>query len=417
MRARPDILSSDSPKGLEVYQLTGEEGVDSCHIYMESQIFTPDSRRLVVHRHAHPHGGDIDNPLHQYLLCDLADEGRLLPLTEEEGVTGPAISPDGKYFYYFAVSGIHPPFRVALKRLLLETWERETLAVVDGHLPGTGIPIGRRGYGLASIRSDGNAVVVPVFLGHGQPNPDWGLLKFHLGTGEVSLVLRGPSWCNIHPQYCRSDDPEALYDILVQENHGCVVSPDGSVQRLTREPGCDIHVIRDDGTNLRALPWGRDGVEACRGHQCWRGNTPYAIGSVDVLSGQGQGDIHLIEGEALAYPDHLGRGLPGGRFNDLTRDLADPRCDHFATDRTGDALIFDGLHEDGWKIRLAQLGKAGQDSIRTVTPLLDTKSRVGATPEKLCHPHPFFSPDGTMAFFNSNESGDLQAYMLRNFSI
>jgi Tol biopolymer transport system component len=29
------------------------------------------------------------------------------------------------------------------------------------------------------------------------------------------------------------------------------------------------------------------------------------------------------------------------------------------------------------------------------------------------HIHPFLSPDGRMAFFNSDESGRLQAYMIR----
>ena len=32
---------------------------------------------------------------------------------------------------------------------------------------------------------------------------------------------------------------------------------------------------------------------------------------------------------------------------------------------------------------------------------------------KTAHIHPFLSPDGTLAFFNSDESGVLQAYMIR----
>jgi hypothetical protein len=31
------------------------------------------------------------------------------------------------------------------------------------------------------------------------------------------------------------------------------------------------------------------------------------------------------------------------------------------------------------------------------------------------HLHPFLSPDGSMAFFNSTESGELQAYMATGF--
>ena len=33
--------------------------------------------------------------------------------------------------------------------------------------------------------------------------------------------------------------------------------------------------------------------------------------------------------------------------------------------------------------------------------------------QKEAHIHPFLSPDGSMGFFNSDESGILQAYMIR----
>ena len=60
MRERPDLISDQSPGGIEVHQLT-TESIPSSHIYMEAQIFTPDSRRLILHRSAHPHGS---NPGH-----------------------------------------------------------------------------------------------------------------------------------------------------------------------------------------------------------------------------------------------------------------------------------------------------------------------------------------------------------------
>jgi len=36
----------------------------------------------------------------------------------------------------------------------------------------------------------------------------------------------------------------------------------------------------------------------------------------------------------------------------------------------------------------------------------------GSTLNKQTHIHPFLSPDGKMAFFNSDESGVAQAYMI-----
>ncbi len=58
-------------------------------------------------------------------------------------------------------------------------------------------------------------------------------MVFDAEQGTVQLVIHGPSWCNMHPQYCRSLDPEASHDILIQENHGNVATATGGVTRLT----------------------------------------------------------------------------------------------------------------------------------------------------------------------------------------
>src|SRR5438874_6928405 len=68
LKPRPDLLDKNSPKGIEVFQLTAETDVPSCHLYMEAQIFTPDSKRFLLHRSAYAHGSDKNDPKHQYLL-------------------------------------------------------------------------------------------------------------------------------------------------------------------------------------------------------------------------------------------------------------------------------------------------------------------------------------------------------------
>ena len=100
MKIRPELVPRSEREHLEVIQLT-DELIPSSHIYMEAQIFTPDSQRLVLHRSAHPHGSDPTDPEHRYLICDLEDHGRLAPLTTEPGTTAPSISPDGNWLYYF----------------------------------------------------------------------------------------------------------------------------------------------------------------------------------------------------------------------------------------------------------------------------------------------------------------------------
>jgi hypothetical protein len=53
---RPDLLDENSPKGLEILQLTAELDVPSSHLYMEAQVFTPDSKRFILHRSQEPEG-------------------------------------------------------------------------------------------------------------------------------------------------------------------------------------------------------------------------------------------------------------------------------------------------------------------------------------------------------------------------
>ena len=101
MIPRPDLRDARTPAGVEVFQLTDDPALPSCHLYMEAQIFTPDSRRFLLHRSAHVHGSDRHDPRHRYQVCDLEHGGALTDLTHETGATAPSITPDGHAVYYF----------------------------------------------------------------------------------------------------------------------------------------------------------------------------------------------------------------------------------------------------------------------------------------------------------------------------
>ena len=408
MKPRPDLLDDKSPQGLEVIQLTTEADVPSSHLYMEAQIFTSDSQRLVLHRAATAHGGMIGDARHQYLRCDLDDNCRLTPLTEEPRVTAASVSPDDRHLYYFVDETTVGGGKLTLKRVQLDGANRETILVVDSPLPGTGFRPSCM-YPLSTISSDSQRVAISSFLGDGQAeDAPWGLMVFDIPTATVRLILQGQTWCNLHPQYSRSRDPEQCHDILVQENHGNVADPRGDVTTLVSGAGADIHVIRDDGSNFRNLPWGRDGNEQCQGHQCWRGRGDWAITSTGTRQPR---EAQLIEGQAAPYADHVGSQTPGGVRNDLSRAFDQPAFAHFATDIAGRRLISDAgpFTREGVSVWVAELGEPGQDALRDWRYLLRVRSSCG----KDAHVHPFLSPDGTMGFFNSDESGPLQAYLVR----
>ena len=407
MRYRPDLLDEKSPQGIEIIQLTTEEDVPSSHIYVEAQIFAPDSKRFLLHRSAHPHGSDKDDPEHQYLVCDLDDGCALYPLTEEMGAISPSVTADGKYVYYLVDQTEIGGGCLILKRVGIDGSDRRTVMVIDSNLPGT-IFRPSRVYPLSTISSDSKRLALPAFLGDGQtPNAPYGLMVFDLEEATVALIAYGPSWCNIHPQYSRSLDLRWCHDIMIQENHGNVHDARGRITTLVGGKGADIHVIRDDGTNLRNLPWGRDGNEFCQGHQCWRGRSTWAITSTstrDVAEGQ------LIESQTVAHDGHIGLHTPHAIRNDLSREFPGPSFAHFSTDIRGTRLATDaGPRDGGGRIFVADLDEPGQAPLRNVTFLLSPRSSWN----KNAHIHPFLSPNGSMAFFNSDESGILQAYMIR----
>lgn len=406
-KPRPDLLDEKSPPGLEVVQLTADTTVPASHLYMEAQIFTADSKRFVLHRSATAHGGSRSDPKHQYLRCDLDDNCSLHPLTDELGVTAVSVSPDDKYVYYFVDETKPGGGRLTLKRVNLDGTERETIQVIDSPLPGTEFRPSRP-YPLSTISSDGKRLAISAFLGDGQTDgAPYGLMVFDVEQATVQLVIHGPTWCNMHPQYCRSLDPDGSHDILIQENHGNVATATGGITRLTGGAGADIHVIRDDGSIFRTMPWGRDGNEFCQGHQCWRGRTRWAITSTSCRDPR---EAQLIEGLAADCAEHVGIKTLDGVRNDLSRDFPGPHFYHFATDIEGRRLVSDAgpLGKDA-SIYLAHLGEPGHAAASNFTYLLSPRS----TCNKTAHIHPFLSPDGTMAFFNSDESGILQAYMIR----
>ncbi|MCP4639151.1 MAG: hypothetical protein GY851_01890, partial [bacterium] len=342
-----------------------------------------------------------------YLLCDTENRCALSPLTEETGATAPSIRPDGQWLYYFVNETTVGGGQFTLKRVRLDGTQRETILVVDGPIPGTSYRPSRL-YPLSTISSDGKRLGLSAFMGDGNTeNAPYGLMVFDVDEASVRVVLEGPSWLNMHPQYCRATDPEGTRDVLVQENHGGVFDERGKVSRLTGGDGADIHVIRDDGTNFRAMPWGRDGTEFCQGHQCWRGDTRRAITSTSV---RGRGVCELVESPPTASDDHDGLATPGGERIMLTEGVEHPMFCHFATDSAGKRFISDyRVGSETWELYVAEFPEDAPGPLINWHRVLDSRTDPSL---KGCHIHPFLSPDGTRGFFNSTDTGKLQAYMV-----
>ena len=105
----------------------------------------------------------------------------------------------------------------------------------------------------------------------------------------------------------------------------------------------------------------------------------------------------------------MGLATPGGQRTNLSRVFPKPAFHHFATDIAGDRLITDARIGNTWLLYTAQCGPASGDPLKNWQYILDSRTDCA---KKGAHIHPFLSPDGTKGFFNSEESGLLQAYMV-----
>lgn len=419
MRLREDLLDENSPEGLEIYQLTFAPDVPACHISMEAQVFTPDSRTFVFHCGVGVQSFDAKTPGHQFLLCDV-ETGAYHPLTEERGVTAPSVSPDGRWLYYFVDESTPGAGRILLRRRALAGGAAETLWVLDAPLSGTPFHPSCPNP-LSTISSDGRRLAIGCFLGDGlHDGAPYGLLIFDLEAGgEPRLIVQGPSWRNIHAQYSRSLDPVHARDLLIQENHGGLGLRAGGLKGGGTEKGADIHVVRDDGQHLRNLPWGRLEGEWCVGHQCWRGREPWAVGS--IISGtrealrQSCSELHIVESLPTPHWGHEGVRTPGGERNRICRDFPAPHFNHIACDLSGRRLVADyrpcwnPAVESADALYLMELGEPGVEAAREIRYLFSPRSSWLPS----AHTHPFFSPDGQTLLFNSDESGQTQAYLVR----
>ncbi|MHC4397211.1 MAG: hypothetical protein ACYS1A_16355 [Planctomycetota bacterium] len=407
-RERKDLLDENSPKGLRVVQITTDSTVGSHNVYMESQIFTLDSKRFIFVR-----GRD-------YWLCDIEDDFSLVQVTDEKRAKGPAVSPDGKWMYYLVDKTLEPEGVLKLKRLSLENFTREVLLVLDGPIPGTNYKPSRI-YSLSSISSDGRKLCTSAFLGDGKTeNAPFGLLVFDLENLSVKLIFKGKHFNNMHPQYSHSIDPVLSRDIMIQHNHGSIIDLNGKAVKLVGGKGADLHIIKDDGTNWRDIPTGRDGIQYNSGHQQWRGKMGSVLSSVHHGKMTEQKGRPLLEGWPIRTDEdtsHKGSNIDGGRYVDVMRNLERPDVPHFSLDVSGMHVVFDSYRVDdktGKTDIILSIGTLSREKepVSKIQYILNSGTSGRGQP---AHVHPFFSPDSRMIFFNSDVDGIPQIFMVTGY--
>lgn len=403
------LFDVDPATGMKVWQITSDDCWHA-NVYPETPVFLDDRRSFLI---SSGEGYQVVYMDRQYATRKILDNGCCASIL---------VSPSGKYIYYIALR----EETAALCRMDTADFQPETICVIDGRIPGTDFRPSHF-YGIGTLSSDEKRFATSCFLGDGTRKNDlWGLLVFDIERGTVSLAAADPEFANSHLQYCKSTDPEASHDLLIQMNHGLQTDETGKVTRHLEPPpsglGVDIHVLRDDGANWRDLPWGRDGRESCIGHQTWRGSGRSAVTvtleAMDPTYGFDDATREeVVEGWPVSAgrdSPHLGAARPGTRRRILSCNLRHPRFCHFFINSAGDKFALDTfpLKADGDRGQRIYTGYTTNDGPLQFRYILNNGGRfVG---ENSIHAHPILTPDDQHLLFNSTLSGKSQIYLVEN---
>ncbi len=413
MKPCPEFLDADSPTGLEVYRLAPDESTCSL-VYPDVPAFLEDGRRMIMNAESGPQ------------ICHLDEQCRCQPLRELAPDIGRfVLASDGRHIVYQAADPGKD--QVVFNRLDVRTGQIDAgILGLTGNIPETALPVSM--LHCETVSHDATRLAGVIYLDHGQRRDGrYAIWVADTQTGEFRIICAQPH-SKTHLRYCPITQPPFCYDLMLQMNHGSRTDENGKVERHLGPPsdlGVDIHIMRDDGTHWRDLPWGRDGEESCIGHQLWRGDDQGAITitlqNMDNSYGWADGsEQHVVAGWPVdADPDaeHAGRKGREDRRAWLSEGFPRPRFCHLAMDASGLKLVLDTFPiftgtRAGMLVYIAdadnERGRLRFQYLLNSGVTFMSKSLGGY------HAHPIISPNGREVFFNSNLFGSPAAYMVRN---
>lgn len=414
MKLQPELLDAKSPKGMQVYDIAP----DAQHAgltYPDKPAFLHDGRRMLLAVDHQPH------------LCHLDDQCRLESLVDKLPGLLPTqydLAPGGRYLIYKAAPA--NPNDLLIRRFDFQTNTLDDIYTASGNMTGTPTSVSK--FGMLTVSRDGLRVGGRIYMGDGNtPQAGWGIVIINIKTNTASVIEQHNDFHNTHLQYSRQFESPGMYDLLVQMNHGAVTDKDGKILKGMGPPtdlGVDVHMIHDDGSNWRDLPFGRDGLEGNIGHQVWRGSTTQAVTvtleNLDTSYGWAEGTRqHIIAGSPTAadiHQPHMGRVGREDKRVELSKGFKDPRFCHLSVNDSGLRFAFDTFPIFNGQ-RAGMLIYIGQS--KDMTTALDFQyilntGIVFTGGDKGTHAHPILSPDGSELFFNSNLFGTQKAYMVKN---
>lgn len=366
-------LRDDPVSGARIIKLTSGPMINN-NIYCEQPYCSPDGKRIAIARCSDFNFAKTG----VFLVFDL----ERLRLGWIDDIMGPrqlcTNAWSGKLYYW-------TPDRV-LKRGCLTDLTSETVYVEED----PEVPLIES---LASVSPDQRYMLGMQRRMHGPGVPVFQMTRLDMEKGVREVILEHPELCNAHLQY----NPFTGEDILVQNNRGVRLKPDGTVDRAEGdEAGTGLFVIDGDGGNLRDLPAGPPQTASCTGHECFVGNTGKVLFSVcwdienDVFDSRyEQGNVFTAKpGDAeptvFVCPEH--------KFSHISAS----RCGRYFV---ADSYSGKGLFKDG-QLQPKALVIANLQTGKYRTLVQDSMASTGGN--QCTHTHPYLTTDNSHVIFNAD---------------
>jgi hypothetical protein len=438
---RDEFRTPVSPEGLRVVQITNDDRRDSNVGCQNTIRWTPDSRFLLFGRDAAKDGAAKAG----IWICDTEDRFSIRSVyewdtflfshtpygREAEGTLAFTLNPDGSgIFLMRRVKGM-----LELCRVDIETGRSEATMTAPAPLS-TGW--------LLDASSDGQHVVFHVFLGDGKTEgAPWGLRVFDVKNAKTWVVEldnashRGACYRK-GGGYCPVELSSGAYDLVTHVRASPKLSdgswrtppdgtwrPDAPPEDTSKGYGHTV-IFRDDGSDFprqdldgaRVIPMPRP-PQYIASHACWRGREARSwIASMYNVSPQ-KWRAPFIEtwpATVSGADRKADRDPPEARWVDLTRLVSRADACHFDFDASGRHVVTD---TDGYVLpQTCMLYVGTYVEPEGGDPYF--KTRLLGIPRtswktQAAHPHPFLSPDGRYAVFQSDFSGRPQVHVAYGF--
>ncbi len=405
----PELLSTVTQPGLEVFQVTTDPELASNVFYNYHQSLDPDSRFVLFNRGK---GGASS-----LWLMDLADDFSLTPVTEPSdtangGHSGFSFSPDGRWIWFSRINEA----RLQLQRRPVVGGGADTVFELDLAQPEFG---GRKilRTGWLSFSHDGKRLLCVVFIEGIGKYHSVGIITFDMERFALHTAFEtGPRNWNNKSQYAPCPGPKGEYLISVcdcysmayEDSAGrwfCDTLPEG-------EAGGSDYLVDEAGATRYAYPVGRDRPRQNVSHWAWFGGSLSKVFHCDAFDTAPHWRGAIMLAEPLPADDvtrHLGRRMPGSRQIELTRRIKRPDVYHICAGWDGQHLLCDtialGYGDENAPTRYLYGATVLQDSDG---PYIEPKyllNPYSSWSPYWCECLPCFTPDKKWILFNSDYPG------------